>query len=608
MRRTAQHRRRQESSVSMSAFERARPALAAALDKRGYTTFTPVQSAVLDEKLSSEDLLVSAQTGSGKTVAFGLAMAGSILADDGRMEKTASPLALVIAPTRELALQVTRELEWLYAQTGAQVSSCVGGMDPRTERRILARGVQIVVGTPGRLRDHITRGALDLSLVRTVVLDEADEMLDLGFREDLEFILDASPRERRTLMFSATLPRAVTELAKRFQNHSQRISVDAERSHHADIDYIGYEVLPRERENAIINILRYHDAPGSIVFCGTRETVKRLTSRLANRGFSTVALSGEFSQSERTHALQSMRDGRSRICVATDVASRGIDLPQLDLVVHADLPNDAQTLLHRSGRTGRAGRKGVCALVASTTKRRSAERLARNARVNITWKGAPNSADINALDQQRIIDNAFLQEAPNEDEIAFTRALLSSHSAERIATAFLRQCRSVLPAPEELTELGAQSASGKRTRSDFDGGIWFTISAGRKQRAEPRWLLPVICRSGDIKRQSVGSITIGDHETRFEIDPAVGNAYRKTVAERGCVEPSLRIRHLGDNDSPAEKRTGRTAEDKSHPDRPKPKHAKARKRSGSGAGLTKPKKKMRVQAGKDKGKRKPKSR
>lgn len=606
MRRTVQHRRRQESSVSMSAFERARPALAAALDKRGYTTFTPVQSAVLDEKLSSQDLLVSAQTGSGKTVAFGLAMAGSILADDGRMEKTASPLALVIAPTRELALQVTRELDWLYEQTGAQVSSCVGGMDPRTERRILARGVQIVVGTPGRLRDHITRGALDLRLVRAVVLDEADEMLDLGFREDLEFILDASPRERRTLMFSATLPRAVTELAKRFQNDSRRISVDAERSHHADIDYIGYEVLPRERENAIINILRYHDAPGAIVFCGTRETVKRLTSRLANRGFSTVALSGEFSQSERTHALQSMRDGRSRICVATDVASRGIDLPQLDLVVHADLPNDAQTLLHRSGRTGRAGRKGVCALVASTTKRRSAERLARNARVNITWKSAPNSADIHALDQQRIIDNAFLQGAPDKDEVAFARTLLSSHSAEQIATAFLRQCRSALPAPEELTELGAQPASGKRARSDFDGGIWFTINAGRKQRAEPRWLLPVICRSGDIHRRSVGSISIGDSETTFEIDPAVGEAYRKTVDERGCVEPSLRIRFLGDSDKQTVQDSGQSKDGKHPQDRPKRKHPRAAKRARTGSASAKPRKKARARAGKDKGKRKPK--
>lgn len=591
----------------MSPFERARPALAAALDKRGYKAFTPVQSAVLDENLDSEDLLVSAQTGSGKTVAFGLAFAGSILPEDGRMGKSASPLALVIAPTRELALQVQRELEWLYAETGAQVSSCVGGMDPRAERRALARGVQIVVGTPGRLRDHITRGALDLGLIRAVVLDEADEMLDLGFREDLEFILGASPRNRRTLMFSATLPREVNELAKRFQNRSQRITVDAEKSQHADIDYIGYEVLPRERENAIINILRYHDAPGTIVFCGTREAVKRLTSRLANRGFSTVALSGEFSQSERTHALQSMRDGRARICVATDVASRGIDLPHLDLVVHADLPNDAQTLLHRSGRTGRAGRKGVCALVAATSKKRSAERLVRNAKVNIAWKSPPNEADINALDRQRVMDSPFLADTPNEDEIAFAETLLKTYSAEQIAAAFLRQCQSALPAPEELTDVVATPETQRRARSDFEGGIWFSINAGRKQRAEPRWLLPIICRSGDIDRRSVGAISISEGETRFEIDPTASDVYRKTVEERGCVEKSLKIKFLGDIGQAAAPGTGDASGGNDRPDRPKRKHPKSKKRDGAERKFAKSKRKVRAQSGKDKGKRKPKA-
>jgi ATP-dependent RNA helicase DeaD len=591
----------------MSPFERAQPALAAALDKRGYTAFTPVQSAVLDENLEQKDLLVSAQTGSGKTVAFGLAFAKSILTAEGTIDRGTSPFALIIAPTRELALQVQRELEWLYGETGAQVSSCVGGMDPRAERRALLRGVQIVVGTPGRLRDHITRGSLDLSAIRAVVLDEADEMLDLGFREDLEFILGASPDSRRTLMFSATLPREVTELAKRFQKKAQRISVDTDKSQHADIDYVGHEVLPRERENAIINILRFHNAPGSIVFCGTREAVKRLTSRLANRGFSTVALSGEFSQSERTHALQAMRDGRARICVATDVAARGIDLPQLDLVVHADLPNDAQTLLHRSGRTGRAGRKGVCALVTTTSKKRSAERLVRNAKVNISWKRLPNEADINELDNQRIMESEFLQAEPNSDEIAFAKRLLTSHSVEQIAAAFLRQCKSALPAPEELTDVSGTPEAQKRLRSDFEGGVWFSISAGRKQRAEPRWLLPVICRSGDIDRRSVGSISIGDGETRFEIDPAVGDAFRKTVEDRGCVERSLQIRFLGENSQAAPHTPGDRdgSVDAHRPNRPKRKHLKAGKGKPAGK-FAKSKKPGFGPSGKDK--RKPKSR
>ena len=235
------------------------------------------------------------------------------------------------------------------------MATCVGGMDMRKERRQLERGAHIVVGTPGRLRDHITKGSLDLSNLRAVVLDEADEMLDLGFREDLEFILAAAPEQRRTLMFSATVPKPIAHLAKTFQRDAVRIVATAASERHADIDYQMVVAQSHERENAIINTLLYFDSGSAIVFCHTREAVKHLTARLANRGFTVVALSGELSQAERTNALQAMRDGRARVCVATDVAARGIDLPNLDLVIHADMPTNPDILLHRSGRTGRAG-------------------------------------------------------------------------------------------------------------------------------------------------------------------------------------------------------------------------------------------------------------
>ncbi len=269
-------------------------------------------------------------------------------------------------------MQVRRELEWLYRDAGARIGSCVGGMDMRQERRALEQGAHIVVGTPGRLRDHITRGSLDISELRAVVLDEADEMLDLGFREDLEFILAAAPADRRTLLFSATVPKAIALLAKRFQRDALRITASGESDQHGDIEYRTILVAPSDRENAIINSLLYFDAQNTLVFCATREAVRHLTSRLANRGFSVVSLSGELSQAERTNALQAMRDGRARVCVATDVAARGIDLPNLDLVIHADLPSNPETLLHRSGRTGRAGRKGICALIVPYHRRGSA--------------------------------------------------------------------------------------------------------------------------------------------------------------------------------------------------------------------------------------------
>jgi ATP-dependent RNA helicase DeaD len=373
----------------MTEFAGIAPAIAEALAKRGYETLTPVQQAMLDPSLGTADALVSAQTGSGKTVAFGLALAPTLIGSARKFAQAGAPLALVIAPTRELALQVMRELDWLYEMAGATIASCVGGMDMRSERRTLERGAHIVVGTPGRLCDHIRRGSLDISGLKAVVLDEADEMLDLGFREDLEFILEASPADRRTLMFSATVPRSIATLAKNYQRDAVRIGVTSEQKQHGDIEYRSLLVAPSDRENAIINVLRFYEARNAIVFCSTRAAVNHLTARFNNRGFSVVALSGELSQNERTHALQAMRDGRARVCIATDVAARGIDLPGLELVIHADLPTNSDTLLHRSGRTGRAGQKGVSALIVPVNARRKAERLLENARITAAWAKPP---------------------------------------------------------------------------------------------------------------------------------------------------------------------------------------------------------------------------
>src|SRR3954454_22428496 len=223
--------------------------LSEALSARGYTAPTPVQAAVLEPEAEGRDLIVSAQTGSGKTVAFGLAMAPQLLGEDGGAGFAREPLALIIAPTRELALQVSRELIWLYAPAGARIATCVGGMDASKERRALAQGAAIVVGTPGRLRDHLERGALDLSSLRVAVLDEADEMLDMGFREDLEEILDATPQGRRTLLFSATMPRPIVALAKRYQRDAHRISTVGDDRGHGDIAYQAVTVSPSEIEN-----------------------------------------------------------------------------------------------------------------------------------------------------------------------------------------------------------------------------------------------------------------------------------------------------------------------------------------------------------------------
>ncbi|WP_298849132.1 DEAD/DEAH box helicase [uncultured Ruegeria sp.] len=515
--------------------------IADALARKGYDTLTQVQRAVTQPELEGRDMLVSAQTGSGKTIGFGLAVAHRVLGEEETFGASGAPLALVVAPTRELALQVKRELGWLYAGAGAFLASCVGGMDIRDERRALARGAHIVVATPGRLRDHIMRGSIDLTAIRAVVLDEADEMLDLGFREDLEFILDETPAERQTLLFSATVPRAIANLATRYQRDAERVSTVSEKTQHADIEYRAMTVGPRDGENAIINVLRYYEAPNAIVFCNTRAMVSRLTARLSNRGFSVVALSGELTQSERSNALQAMRDGRARVCVATDVAARGIDLPNLDLVVHAELPNSHETLLHRSGRTGRAGRKGVSALVVEPSSRKKAERILKFAKLTAEWGTAPSADEVNERDQVRMFASEDWQAEVTESEGPSVEKLMASFTPEQIAAAYLRQYKLRHSAPEELASVDQR---GPKPRAAFGPSVWFSISEGRNQNASPRHMLPMICKAGDLTKDDIGAIRIADDVTYVEIRESSVDGFLTAIGSDMKIEGSKELVQL----------------------------------------------------------------
>ncbi|MGJ8563908.1 MAG: DEAD/DEAH box helicase [Alphaproteobacteria bacterium] len=561
----------------MTDFQNVRPALASALTKRGYTALTPVQDAVLANGLEDQDLLVSAQTGSGKTVAFGLALAPTLLGgaeEFGAYDPSETPLALAIAPTRELALQVKRELEWLYKETGAKLASCVGGMDMRDERRTLVRGAHIVVGTPGRLCDHIKRGSLDMSGLAAIVLDEADEMLKMGFREELDLILSAAPEERRTLMFSATVPKTIIGMTKKYQKNAVRINTAAEAKQHLDIEYRALTVAKADQENAIINVLRYYDAKNAIVFGDTRVAVNRMASRFNNRGFSAVILSGELSQKDRSHALQALRDGRAKVCIATDVAARGLDLPDLELVIHASIPKNREALLHRSGRTGRAGRKGVSALIVPHNGRRRTERLLRDANITAEWGAPPSAEDVLERDNDRLLEETVLAEPVTDSERIITEQLLEAYSPEHIAAAYVRQYRASRSAPEELTGVPAYDPSDDRprrerpqrsARNDFEHGIWFSLNLGRKQKAEPRWILPMLCKSGDLKKGEIGAIKISETRTFVEVAPEGLTRFIQAIGPDGKIEKAITATQIdgqpdfsgGDSNDypPQEKRT-----------------------------------------------------
>jgi ATP-dependent RNA helicase DeaD len=431
-------------------------------------------------------------------------------------------------------------------------------------------------------------------------------MLDMGFRDDLEFILEAAPAERRSLLFSATIPREITGLAKRYQRDALRIAVGAQNKQHADIEYRAVRIAPNEIERAVVNVLRFFEARGALVFCGTRENVRHLHGNLLERGFEAVALSGELSQAERNRAMQALRDGRARVCIATDVAARGIDLPDLELVIHADLPQSHETLLHRSGRTGRAGRKGTSVLVVPYTRARKAERLLYAAHVEALWTSAPSVEQIKARDQERLtreVASSVEGEVAEEDRAA-AQTLLAERSAEEIAAALVRLHRARLPAPEELydggpaeRDRGPASAGRDRPREDrprerdrdrspradvyaggrsgggggsaatgapeVEGGapaaerappvradapavsgapaVWFRLNVGRSNNADPRWLIPLICRRGHVTKQDIGEIRILDRETRFEIAGYAAEKFADAAGRADDRDEGVRI-------------------------------------------------------------------
>jgi ATP-dependent RNA helicase DeaD len=520
-------------------FSQVTPLLAEALSARGYAAPTPVQAAVIEPEAVGRDLVVSAQTGSGKTVAFGLSIAPQILDEGKECAFATKPLALVIAPTRELALQVSRELMWLYAKARARIVTCVGGMDASKERRSLSSGAHIVVGTPGRLRDHLERGALDLSALKVAVLDEADEMLDMGFREDLEGILDSTPEGRRTLLFSATMPKPIVALARRYQQDALRISTVGEERGHGDISYKAVTVAPADIENVVVNLLRFHEAESALLFCATRDNVRHLHASLTERGFSSVALSGEHSQNERNAALQALRDKRARVCVATDVAARGIDLPTLSLVIHVEIPRDAEALQHRSGRTGRAGKKGTAVIIVPYPRRKRVEGMLRGARIEAEWITAPTPEDIRRNDSERLLAQLLqpLETEADEIDLGMAKRVMKEMTPEQIAVALVQAHRAKMPALEEMLDAGARPPKEERQRQGFDETVWFRLNIGRRDNADPRWILPLLCRKGHITKNEIGAIRIGPSETLFDIPKGVAARFAEAIKRTAKDDP-----------------------------------------------------------------------
>ena len=436
------------------------PALSKAIAQKGFTSLTPVQLAVLDPQAAGRDLRITSQTGSGKTLAIGFVLR-DVPGITGELQKDriARPHALIVAPTRELARQVETELSWLYASLGVKLAAVTGGASYREEHRALAAGPGIVVGTPGRLLDHLERGSIDASQVAVVVLDEADRMLDLGFREALESILGRVPDEHTTHLVSATFPPDVRRLADSVQTDPVHIEGTRLGAANVDIDHVLVLIEPRERLAAIINLLLADPEARTIVFARTRADVGHVMGSLAEAGFAVGSLSGEMEQQERTRALAAFKRGTMRILVATDVAARGIDVQEVSFVIHAEPPTDPDSYTHRSGRTGRAGRKGTSAVLVTPREMNGARRVLERAGVGFRYEAVPAAEQIRLAQDERLIAALARESTANEEPIpartmALARKLVAAGPVERTIARLLSRGPQVRePEPRDVRRL-----------------------------------------------------------------------------------------------------------------------------------------------------------
>ncbi|HEX4335651.1 MAG TPA: DEAD/DEAH box helicase [Polyangiaceae bacterium] len=548
------------------------PAFASAFARKGYEELTPVQAKVLDPALAGRDLRVTSQTGSGKTIAIGLAIRYEVIEPAITKKGTARPRALVVAPTRELARQMEEELTWLYEDVGARVASTTGGTSFRDEVRALSASPVVVVGTPGRLLDHLTRKSIDTSEVGAIVLDEADRMLDLGFREELEAIFDHLPEEHRTHLVSATFPSDVRALADRVQQNAAHVEGTRLGSANTDIDHVIHVVHPREKLGALVNLLLANPDAQTLIFARTRADVADIAAELDRAGFRVGSLSGELDQAARNRALAAFKRGDMQALVATDVAARGIDVQDIARVIHLDVPTNADSYTHRSGRTGRAGRRGISALLVPPSGMRQAQRVLSHARVAHKIEPIPTADVIRRAADDRVFTELTQPEEadtkPNERVRALAERLVAAGDVNRTVERLLLRTRGPEGAePRDLSDVTSrepkhgerrpnerrpsaerfehQESRGPRQhapRSDREEDwVRFRVTWGHVHGADSRRLLAMVCRRGGIEGRSVGAIWVDKMYSIVSVAADLAAEFTERTGKPDPRDPRVRI-------------------------------------------------------------------
>jgi ATP-dependent RNA helicase DeaD len=513
-----------------------RPELLAALSALGYEEPTPIQQEAIPPLVEGRDLLGQAATGTGKTAAFALPVLQRLTAH----RRDRAPVALVLVPTRELAVQVSEALHRYGKDLGARVLPVYGGAPIVRQLRSLESGVDVVVATPGRALDLLNRGSLQLGEIATVVLDEADEMLDMGFAEDLEAILGETPDDRQTVLFSATMPRRLDSLARRHLNDPVRISIGREKAVAGEAPRVRQTayVVPRAAKPAALGRILDVEAPtAAIVFCRTREEVDALTETLNGRGYRAEALHGGMSQEQRDRVMGRLRGGTADLLVATDVAARGLDIEQLTHVVNYDVPSAPESYVHRIGRVGRAGREGVAITLAEPREHRMLKTIERVAGAPIAVQTVPTVADLRSRRLQ--LTQAALRESLLTDDLDRFRVVVETLTDEfdlvEVALAAVKlahEAGGTVDDDEEIPQVafrpdkdGGRAPAGRGSGRDerpprrVPGGsaARVFVGAGRDAGIRPGDLVGAITGETGLKGRDIGSIEIHQRFALVEV-------------------------------------------------------------------------------------------
>jgi ATP-dependent RNA helicase DeaD len=488
------------------------PNILRAIEEMGFEEMSPIQAKAIPVILEGKDVVGQAQTGTGKTAAFGIPLLQKVNPKERHLQ------AVVLCPTRELAIQVAEEIRKLAGfMHGIKILPVYGGQEISKQIRSLKSGVQIIIGTPGRVMDHMRRKTVKFDYVNTVILDEADEMLNMGFREDIETILSQVPEERQTVLFSATMPGPIMDIARTYQKHAQTIRVVKKELTVPKIEQYYYEVTQRNKEDVLSRLLDMYNPKLSLVFCNTKKQVDELTTALQGRGYFAEGLHGDLKQQQRDRVMHSFRNGRTEILVATDVAARGIDVDDVEAVFNYDVPQDDEYYVHRIGRTGRAGREGRAFTLIVGREIYKLKDIMRYCNTKVRVQPIPSLNDVTAVKADKILDK-IKDIIQNDDLVKYIdlveeRLNEEDFTALDVAAAFLKMSMG-----DDLCK-----AEEEKSMEDFGdtgaevGMVRLFVNLGKKQNVKPGDILGAIAGETGMPGKLIGSIDMYDKYTFVEV-------------------------------------------------------------------------------------------